>query len=149
MTTDNTNIEKLKQFMYPIVGAIYEVHKELGPGLNEHVYQEGLAMQLEENQISFEKEKEFTPLYHERTMSAKYRLDFVCLDSIIIECKAVEQLTINHRAQLFNYMRLTKLPLGLLVNFSQKSATIERYVYNHTTSEISSIDGTVLTRFAK
>ena len=74
MTTDNTNIEKLKQSMYPIVGAIYEVHKELGPGLNEYVYQEGLAMQLEENQISFEKEKEFTPLYHERTMSAKYVL---------------------------------------------------------------------------
>ena len=43
----DTNIEKLKQFMYPIVGAIYEVHKELGPGLNEYVYQEGLAMQLE------------------------------------------------------------------------------------------------------
>ena len=145
----DTNIEKLKQFMYPIVGAIYEVHKELGPGLNEYVYQEGLAMQLEEDPISFEKEREFTPQYHERTMSAKYRLDFVCLDSIIIECKAVEQITINHRAQLFNYMRLTKLPIGLLVNFSQKSATIERYIYNHTTNEILSMDGTTLTRFTK
>jgi GxxExxY protein len=82
-------------------------------------------------------------------MNAKYRLDFICLDSIIIECKAVEQLTVNHRAQLFNYMRLTKLPIGLLVNFSQKSATIERYVYNHTTREILSMDGTVLTRFTK
>ena len=143
------DIEKLKQLMYPIIGAIYEVHKELGPGLNEYVYQEGLAIQLEEDHIPFEKEREFTPQYHERTMNAKYRLDFICLDSVIIECKAVEQITINHRAQLFNYLRLTKLPLGLLVNFSQKSATIERYVYNHTTSEISSIDGTVLTRFAK
>ena len=145
----DTNIEKLKQFMYPIVGAIYEVHKELGPGLNEYVYQEGLSIQLSEDKIHFEKEKEFTPLYHEHTMNAKYRLDFVCFDSIIIECKAVEQLTVNHRAQLFNYMRLTKLPVGLLVNFSQKSATIERYIYNHTTNEILSMDGTILTRFTK
>ena len=135
--------------MYLLVGAIYNVHNELGPGLNEDIYQEGLAMQLEEDHISFEKEREFTPQYHERTMSAKYRLDFVCLDSIIIECKAVEQITINHRAQLFNYMRLTKLPIGLLVNFSQKSATIERYIFNHTTNEILSMDGTTLTRFTK
>jgi GxxExxY protein len=71
------------------------------------------------------------------------------MDSIIIECKAVEQLTINHRAQLFNYMRLTKLPVGLLVNFSQKSAVIERYIYHHTTGEILSMDGSVLTHFIK
>ena len=140
---------KLKEFMYPVIGAIYEVHRELGPGLNEYVYQEGLAMQLEEDNIIFEREKEFTPLYHNHVMNAKYRLDFVCMNSIIIECKAVEQLTINHRAQLFNYMRLTKLPVGLLVNFSQKSAIIERYIYHHTTGEILSMDGSVLTRFAK
>lgn len=149
MNTTDINIVKLKEFMYPIVGAIYEVHRELGPGLNEYVYQEGLAMQLEEDNIIFEREKEFTPLYHEHIMNAKYRLDFVCMDSIIIECKAVEQLTINHRAQLFNYMRLTKLPIGLLVNFSPRSAVIERYIYHHTTGEILSMDGSVLTRFAK
>ena len=135
--------------MYPVVGSIYAVHSELGPGLNEYVYQEGLAMQLEEDGIEFEREKEFSPVYHNRLMAAKYRLDFVCMDSIIIECKAVEQLTINHRAQLFNYMRLTKLPVGLLVNFSQKSAVIERYIYHHTTGEILSMDGSVLTRFVK
>lgn len=95
--------------MYPIIGAIYEVHKELGPGLNEYVYQEGLAMQLEEEEIRYEKEKLFTPTYHNRIMRANYRLDFVCLDKIIVECKSVEKLTLNHRAQLYNYMRLTKL----------------------------------------
>ena len=135
--------------MYPVIGAIYEVHRELGPGLNEYVYQEGLAMQLEEDNIIFDREKEFNPLYHEHIMNAKYRLDFVCMDSIIIECKAVEQLTINHRAQLFNYMRLTKLPIGLLVNFSPKSAVIERYIYHNTTGEILSMDGSVLTHFIK
>lgn len=149
MSSTDIDIVKLKEFIYPIVGAIYEVHRELGPGLNEYVYQEGLAMQLEEEHMMFEREKEYTPLYHKRIMNARYRLDFVCMDSIIIECKAVEQLTINHRAQLFNYMRLTKLPIGLLVNFSQKSAVIERYIYHHTTGEILSMDGSVLTRFVK
>ena len=149
MSSTDIDIVKLKEFIYPIVGAIYEVHRELGPGLNEYVYQEGLAMQLKEDHVMFEREKEYTPLYHKRIMNARYRLDFVCMDSIIIECKAVEQLTINHRAQLFNYMRLTKLPVGLLVNFSQKSAVIERYIYHHTTGEILSMDGLVLTRFVK
>ena len=143
------NLEAFKNSMYPIIGAIYEVHKELGPGLNEYVYQEGLGMQLEEENIAFEREKEYTPIYHDRTMNAKYRLDFVCMDQIIVECKAVEQLTINHRAQLFNYMRLTKLPMGILVNFSQKSAVIERYFLDAQKNEIMSMDGTVLSRFKK
>ena len=143
------DLDILKSAMYPVIGAIYEVHKELGPGLNEYVYQEGLGMQLEEENIAFEREKECTPIYHDRSMNAKYRLDFVCMDQIIVECKAVEQLTINHRAQLFNYMRLTKLPMGILVNFSQKSAVIERYFFDTQKNEIMSMDGTVLSRFNK
>lgn len=130
--------------MYPVVGSIYAVHSELGPGLNEYVYQEGLAMQLEEDGIEFEREKEFSPVYHNRLMAAKYRLDFVCMGSVVVECKSVEQLTINHRAQLYNYLRLTKLPMGILVNFSQKSIVVERYLYNALTNEVVSIDGTVL-----
>ena len=143
------DLDILKSTMYPVIGAIYEVHKELGPGLNEYVYQEGLAMQLAEDNIGFEKEKEFIPTYHNCELNARYRLDFVCMDQIIVECKAVEQLTVNHRAQLFNYMRLTKLPMGILVNFSQKSAVVERYFYDIQKSEIISMDGTVLSRFKK
>lgn len=67
----------------------------------------------------------------------------------IVECKAVENLTVNYRAQLFNYMLLTKLPMGILVNFSQKSTVIERYFFDTQKNEIISIDGIVLTRFAK
>ena len=138
------DVDILKAKMYPVVGSIYVVHSELGPGLNEYVYQEGLAMQLEEDGIEFEREKEFSPVYHNRLMAAKYRLDFVCMGNIVIECKSVEQLTINHRAQLYNYLRLTKLPMGILVNFSQKNIVIERYLYNVLTNEVVSIDGTVL-----
>ena len=143
------DLQYYKNFMYPVIGALYEVHRELGPGLNEYVYQEGLAMQLAEDCIDFEKEKEFIPTYHNCEMDARYRLDFVCMDQIIVECKAVEQLSVNHRAQLFNYMRLTKLPMGILVNFSQKSAVVERYIFDIQKSEIMSMDGTVLSRFKK
>ena len=142
-------LDVLKDFLYDVVGAIYETHHELGPGLNEYVYQEGLEMEFKARDIFYEREKECTPIYHDRSMNAKYRLDFVCMDQIIVECKAVEQLTINHRAQLFNYMRLTKLPMGILVNFSQKSAVVERYFFDIQNNEIMSIDGTVLTRFNK
>lgn len=145
----NFDINTMKDYMYPVIGAIYEVHKELGPGLNEYVYQEGLEIQLEDDNIAYEREREYTPIYHNRKMNAKYRLDFVCMSQIIVECKAVEQLTANHRAQLFNYMRLTRLPMGILVNFFQKSAVIERYFFDNQKNEIMSMDGTVLTRYKK
>ena len=66
------NIEKIKEYAYPLVGAIYEVHSELGPGLNEYVYQEGVAMQLEEEGIPYEREKELTITYHGKRMNATY-----------------------------------------------------------------------------
>ena len=143
------DLEILKKQIYPIVGAVYSVHTELGPGLNEYVYQEGLEMQLELENISFEREKEFCPTYQNRPMKAKYRLDFVCANNIIVECKSVEQLNMNHRAQLFNYMRLTKMPMGVLVNFASRSAVVERYFYNSQKNEIISIDGSVLTKYTQ
>lgn len=135
------NIHLLKEHIYDVVGAIYEVHKELGPGLNEYCYQEGLQMQLTEEKIPFEREKTFHPSYHGKSLTAEYRLDFVCKNNIIVECKSVAELVNNHRAQLFNYMRLTNLTCGILVNFAPKFATIERYFYDSTTQEILTIDG--------
>ena len=77
------NLENMKDYAYPLVGAIYEVHSELGPGLNEYVYQEGLAMQLEEEGIPFEREKELTIKYHGKLMNATYRMDFLCAGAIV------------------------------------------------------------------
>ena len=76
-------------------------------------------------------------------MSAEYRVDFICKDDIIIECKAVAELTSNHRAQLFNYLRLMGCTCGILVNFAPKFATIERYFYDIDLKEIVGIDGKV------
>ena len=143
------NVELLKELMYPIVGVLYDVRNELGPGLNESVYQEGLELELKAQEIPYEREKVFHPTYRDVQMEATFRLDFTCINNVIIECKAVSKLSNEHRSQLFNYMRLTKLPMGILVNFSQKSAVVERYFFDIQNNEIMSIDGTVLTRFAK
>ena len=77
-------------------------------------------------------------------MEAEYRLDFLCKESIIVECKAVQELTNTHRAQLFNYLRLTKCPCGILVNFSPAFATIERYFYNKELNEVLTVEGRVI-----
>ena len=138
------DIKYYKQHIYDVVGAIYEVHKELGPGLNEYCYQEGLDMQLREQGVDFEREKIFHPTYHGRNMSAKYRLDFLCKTDIIVECKSVEKLESTHRAQLFNYLRLTKLACGILVNFAPKFADIERYFYDKELGEVLTIEGRIV-----
>ena len=135
------DIPELKTHIYDVVGALHEVHKELGPGLNEYCYQEGLQLQLTELGIPFQREKLFHPSYHGRPMSAEYRLDFLCKDDIIVECKSVAELVNNHRAQLFNYLRLTECPCGILVNFAPAFAVIERYFYDKDLQEILTVDG--------
>lgn len=135
------NISKLKTHIYDVMGAIYEVHKELGAGLNEYCYQEGLQMQLDEQNIPYKRELSFHPVYHGKPMSAEYRVDFLCMDDVVIECKAVPELISNHRAQLFNYMRLIACRCGILVNFAPKFAVVERYFYDAENKEIVTVTG--------
>ena len=113
------DIEALKNYAYDTIGAIHEVHKELGPGLNEKIYQEGLQLELSERKITFKKELTFHPMYHGKEMEATYRLE----------------------AQLFNYMRLLKVAVGILVNFYPRFAEIERYFFNPDDNEIYGFDG--------
>ena len=137
------DISELKQHMYDVVGAIHDVHKELGAGLNEYCYQEELQLQLEESGIPFQRELSFHPHYHGREMSAEYRVGFLCKDNIIVECKAVTELISNHRAQLFNYMRLLQFPCGILVNFAPQFATIERYFLDTERNAVIGTDGKI------
>ena len=134
-------LDALKDYLYDVVGAIYETHRELGPGLNEYVYQEGLEMEFKARDIFYEREKEFHPTYHGEAMEATYRLDFLCCCTVIVECKAVKKLNSEHRAQLFNYLRLTRSRVGVLVNFAKRYVEIERYFYDPSTSELITYDG--------
>ncbi|MDY6293384.1 MAG: GxxExxY protein [Bacteroidales bacterium] len=137
------DVNRLKAFEYDVVGAIYAVHQELGPGLNESCYQEGLQMELTERGIPFVREMSFHPSYRGKTMESLFKLDFLCKDNIIIECKAVPELKSIHRAQLFNYMRLLKTSCGILVNFLPNSIDPERYFFDKEKNQIIGVRGQV------
>ena len=140
------DISALKEHMYDVVGALYEVHRELGPGLNEYCYQEGVEMELNERDIPYCRELSIHPYYHGLQMNAEYRLDFMCKNDIVVECKSVSDLIPEHRAQLFNYMRLSNATCGILVNFANKQIEIERYFYDKKNKSIISTDGNIVYR---
>lgn len=114
---------------YQIQGAIFAVYKELGPGFLESVYQESLEIELKERGIPSESQKEIAIKYKNHLLFQHFKADFICYDKIIIELKAVSELTDIHRAQVFNYLKATGFRLGLLVNFcSFPGVDIQRIV---------------------
>jgi GxxExxY protein len=137
--------ELLKDFLYDVVGALYNVHAELGAGLNESIYQEGLEIELKKQDIFYEREKIVHPYYRGQEMESTFRLDFLCFMHVIVECKSVSKLTNEHRAQLYNYMRITQKPARVLVNFAPAYMELERYLYNPETNEITTFNGEVIT----
>ena len=113
---------------YRINGAIYEVHKELGPGLLEKVYQEALEKELKLQGIPYEREKDFTIMYKGEELDQKYIADFVCYGKIVVELKAVDEILPVHKAQVINYLAITGYKLGMLVNFNVQKIKVERIV---------------------
>lgn len=135
------DIARYKEECFDVVGAIYNVKKELGPGLNEKIYQEGLAIELALQKIDYEREKVVHPIYRGRQMESTFFLDFFCKGSVIVELKSVSELNKEHRAQLFNYMHLVKPMVGILVNFAPLYAEVERYYYDEEKDVIINSDG--------
>lgn len=113
---------------YRIVGACMEVHSELGPGFLEPVYQEALAIVLAEQDIPFARERPLPIRFRGRVLSKTYVADFVCYDSIILELKALSQLTSEHEAQVLNYLKATGHRLGILANFGAPRFLSKRLV---------------------
>ena len=103
---------------YAIRGAIYEVYKEMGNGYREEVYQQCLELELAARGIPFASKPELRISYKGTPIEKTYVPDLVCFGKIIVELKAVSALTGEHRSQILNYLRLTKMKVGLLVNFS-------------------------------
>ena len=103
--------------VFQIQGAIYEVYKPLGVGFLEAVYQEALERELTLRGIPFQSQVDIEILYKGTPLHQMYRADLVCYDKIILELKAVNGLLPVHEAQLQNYLRATRMRLGLLVNF--------------------------------
>ena len=105
-----------------------EVHKTLGSGFLESVYQEALGIELSKQNVSFEEEKALNITYKNIVLDKVFVADFVCFNKIIVELKAVKAITDDHRAQVINYLKATKMKLGLLVNFGETSLRYERFV---------------------
>ncbi len=101
-----------------IIGAAIEVHRELGPGLMESIYEECLSIELTNRNISFEQQKIIPILYKQQVIQSNFRLDLLVENKVIAELKAVEYLLSVHEAQLLTYLKLTECKIGLLINFN-------------------------------
>ena len=134
-----TDLSKYANIVYKIIGAAMTVHSELGYGLLEPVYQEALHLELLDRDIANNREIELPIYYKEHLLEKKYRMDIV-VDDVIVELKSVTCLTSGHRAQLCNYLRLTRKPLGLLINFGEESLVGERWAYDKPTNDCFLVD---------
>jgi len=106
-----------KDEVYALIGAAMEVYNVLGPGFFEAVYQEALGIEFTVRQIPFSPQQELRIRYKGRYLNKFYVADFVVFDRIIVELKALKQLTSREEAQLLNYLKATGLQVGVLVNF--------------------------------
>jgi len=111
---------------YRIIGAAMGVHGEIGNGFLEDVYHEALIIELEIQGIPFLHEVELPIFYKGRQLKKVYRADFICFDNIIVELKALPQITGKEKAQVINYLKATNFNRGLLLNFGAVSLQYER-----------------------
>jgi GxxExxY protein len=114
---------------YAIIGAAMEVHKVLGHGFLEAVYQEALAEELLRRGVAYAEQVELPIGYKGKILATCYRADFVVFESVIVEIKALDVLTGREKAQLLNYLRASGFHRGLLINFGAPSLQYERFVW--------------------
>lgn len=115
-----------KNESFAIIGAAMEVHRTLCCGFVEPVYQEALAIELSKRDIPFEREKELTIEYKGNKLSKTFRADFIYYDNIILELKATSDFADEHYAQIYSYLKASKMDLGILINFGKTSLEYER-----------------------
>jgi len=123
----------LNELTDKIIGAAIKVHRTLGPGFLESVYQAALAYELKKAYMPFEKEKTLPVPYEDILLEVGFRCDFLVDKRVIVECKSVKEVTPLDHAQLLNYLKITDLQLGLLINFNVRilKSGIKRIVNNH------------------
>ena len=109
--------ERTNALLYEIIGAAIEVHRVLGPGLLESIYEDVLCIELEERNIQYHRQKPIAIVYKGRSIGSG-RIDILIDDRVIVELKSVGQLIPIHTAQIMTYLKLTGVKLGLLINFN-------------------------------
>lgn len=126
-----TTQKSINDLAYKIIGCAIEVHKELGPGLLESVYQKCMEQELKNKNLSFQSQVNIPIKYKDVELVCDLRLDILVENLIIVELKAVESLIPIYHAQLLTYMKLLKKPKGLLINFNSDN------IVNNTTSLVN------------
>ena len=119
----------LKNEVFAIIGAAIQVHKELGPGFLEAIYQEALEIELVSRELPFEAQEPLVIFYKKRRLKKEYVADLVCYGQIIVEIKALDRLSGKEESQILNYLKATGLRVGVLINFgSSGKLEWKRYV---------------------
>ena len=117
-----------------------EVYNYLGPGLLESIYEKAMIQELNCRGLNVKTQVPVDVFYKGTKIDADYRIDLLVENELIVELKSVTELIPAHRAQLFNYLRLTKKPMGILFNFGEESLRTERYAFDSATNECVLVD---------
>jgi len=125
---DNEGKWLYKDLTEQIIGASMEVHRELGSGFLEYVYEESLCHELGLRKIKYERQKEIDIYYKDLIIPKKYRFDLLVEGKVLVEIKSISGFTLNDEAQLLHYLKATKVRVGLLLNFVAESLEIRRMV---------------------
>lgn len=113
---------------YKIIGSAMNVHKTLGNGFLERVYQDALELELIQNKIPYKREHRISIFYKKNRLRSSFRADFLCYDKIIVEIKALRNISYLESAQVINYLKASGLNTGLLINFGEKSLNFKRFI---------------------
>lgn len=125
---DAANKILYREESFAIIGACMKVHRTLGAGFLEAVYEEALEREFQNLKIPFKRQVKLDLYYGNQKLTKQYRADFICYDEIIVEMKAVSLIPTAFYAQLQNYLKCTNIELGMLINFGTSSLTYKRMI---------------------
>ena len=115
------------QQTYAVIGAAMEVHRELGSGFLEPVYQDALALEFARRNVPFKREVALPIHYKDAQLTTSYKADFICYDAVVVELKALSEVGGTEESQLINYLKATGMEVGLLLNFGGDSLYAKRF----------------------